>query len=247
MQFDLGSPFSLFYRNKLKEIQFRYPKVKLVEDSSLRLMDFSFTAGSVVIEAKEIIVRQYNDQKIDWNNEKSLKIIGTIGMDLIAGKVLVINYPEKKLFIHTAVPDSIRERIKLSDLVVAGNSLLMPAVIRGKSHLLFFDTGSSAFELITDKTNYTELAVTNALPVEKKVRSWDRILTAHTIATNDSITIAQTRLPLRRVTYMEGASSSQVEQMKKIGIGGMTGNKLFLNSILILDTKGKQFGLLQTR
>jgi hypothetical protein len=34
-----------------------------------------------------------------------------------------------------------------------------------------------------------------------------------------------------------------VEQMKKIGIGGMTGNKLFLNHQLLLDTKNKKFGV----
>jgi hypothetical protein len=31
--------------------------------------------------------------------------------------------------------------------------------------------------------------------------------------------------------------------MLKLGIGGMTGNKLFLNYILIIDTRNKKFGL----
>jgi hypothetical protein len=31
--------------------------------------------------------------------------------------------------------------------------------------------------------------------------------------------------------------------MLRMGIGGMTGNKLFLHYILVLDTKNKKFGL----
>lgn len=58
--------------------------------------------------------------------------------------------------------------------------------------------------------------------------------------------IANTTLPLHSVTYIEGASSAQVERMLKAGIGGMTGNKLFLHYVLILDTKNQQFGVLSS-
>jgi hypothetical protein len=44
---------------------------------------------------------------------------------------------------------------------------------------------------------------------------------------------------------MEGVSDSQVAQMMKMGIGGMTGNALFLDYILVIDTVNKKFGLVR--
>jgi hypothetical protein len=35
--------------------------------------------------------------------------------------------------------------------------------------------------------------------------------------------------------------------MMQMGIGGMTGNKLFLNYTLVLDTKNKKFGLMASK
>ena len=109
--------------------------------------------------------------------------------------------------------------------------------------MLFFDTGSSAFELITDEATFGLLASTNSVRVQSPVTSWDRTLIAHSITTGDSIEVGLKKIPIKKVTYMEGASTAQVEQMKKIGIGGMTGNKLFLNHQLLLDTKNKKFGV----
>jgi hypothetical protein len=56
--------------------------------------------------------------------------------------------------------------------------------------------------------------------------------------------MAFSRMPIRHVTYIEGASDVQINQMMKMGIGGMTGNRLFISSVLLLDTKNRRFGIL---
>jgi hypothetical protein len=56
--------------------------------------------------------------------------------------------------------------------------------------------------------------------------------------------LASHKLPIKFATYIEGASDTQIQQMMKMGIGGMTGNKLFLNATLVLDTRNKKFGVL---
>ena len=109
--------------------------------------------------------------------------------------------------------------------------------------MLYFDTGSSMYELLTDKKTSQSLAAPQSELIQSKVRSWDKILIANSLASNERIEIAGVQIKLRYSTYMEGVSNAQVEQMMKMGIGGMTGNKLFLNYKLILDTKNKQFGL----
>jgi hypothetical protein len=66
---------------------------------------------------------------------------------------------------------------------------------------------------------------------------------AHSYPSNQKIEIASRKINVNRATYIEGATDSQVQQMLKMGIGGMTGNKLFSDYILILDTKLKMFGI----
>ena len=51
-------------------------------------------------------------------------------------------------------------------------------------------------------------------------------------------------MPLNRVTCIEGVSDSDVKRMAQMGIGGMTGNRLFLQSKLVLDLIRKRFGII---
>ncbi|MGB8191035.1 MAG: hypothetical protein WCF67_03905 [Chitinophagaceae bacterium] len=242
MQFDTGAPYSVFYRDQLKAIQAKYPAIHL-NDSSTRLMNTSFTIGKQKIECIDAGVIQSGDPSINWKNKNSIEIIGTLGVDFIDNRTAVIDYRGGEMLIGTAIPESITSGISFTDFMYMRNSILLPAVIRGKKTILYFDTGASAFELLTSKEICTSLAAPGATPVQYKVRSWDKFMTANTFTTNDSLSIASRKIAIRKATYMEGASDSQVQQMLKMGIGGMTGNKLFINSILVLDTKNRKFGI----
>jgi hypothetical protein len=246
MQFDLGSPYSLFYKNKLEAIQSKYPSaVSLYNGSSGKLLDFPFKAGKTTILAKEIVVKQFDSSAINWEDQKEIEIIGTIGTDLVDGKVLIIDYPKSKLTIAQNIPPALKPHLALSDFFYSGRSILLPAKVQGKQTILYFDTGSSMFELLTDKKTCESLARPGAAVLVSKVRSWDKLLTACSLASTESINIAGTRIPIHYATYMEGVSDSQIERMMKMGIGGMTGNKIFLEYKLVLDTKNKKFGVLR--
>ncbi|MDJ1505615.1 hypothetical protein [Xanthocytophaga agilis] len=243
MQFDSGSPYSLFYTNKLKAIQARYPKSVQIKDSADRVTNFSFRIGKKKILAKEITIRQFDSTSIHWKEKNSIEIIGTIGVDFFENKTLVIDYPAKKIFIGDSIPTKIASDFSLSDFIFTGKRILLPALLKNKKTILYFDTGSSAYPLLTDKETSLSLSVPNSTPLQYQVKSWEKVMTANTFPTQDSIEIATTKLPIHTVTYMDGVSNAQVMQMKKIGIGGMTGNALFLNYILIVDTKNKKFGI----
>lgn len=244
MQFDLGSPYSLLYKNKLTAIRKKYPKA--VPDSIIndRLKNFSFTAGKMPVFAKDIPIKLFDSSTVNWE-EDNIEIVGTIGADLIDGKVVVIDYPLGKLTLAPTIPANLTPGLVLTDFIYAGRSTLLPAKIRGRQTLLYFDTGSSMYELITDKKTCEQLSTPGAQLLQNKVRSWDKLLTANSLASNDSIEIGNMKVPIHYSTYMEGVTSSQIEQMSKMGIGGMTGNKLFLGYKLILDTKNKKFGLIR--
>jgi hypothetical protein len=178
-------------------------------------------------------------------DNSAIEIIGTLGGDFIGNKTVLIDYPGKKISIGYSIPQ--RPGLTLTDFIYTNRSIILPASIKGKKTMLYFDSGSSAFELLTNKETAAMLALPGATPVTYPVTSWGKILTATSYVSGDSIEIASIKMPLSRVTYIEGASDTQVNRMVKMGIGGMTGNKLFLHSILVLDIKNKQFGILNGR
>jgi len=246
MQFDLGSPYSLLYKNKLEALQMKYPGSVPLKEASGKLQNFSFKADGIAILAKEILVKQFDSTGIDWKNKNSAEIIGTIGADLIDNKVIIIDYPHRKLTISTHIPEKLKEQVSLTDFIYSNRSILFPAKIKGKETMLYFDTGSSMFELLTDKETCNQLSKPNAELIRYPVKSWNKFLTANTLASNHNIALAGITIPLRSSTYIEGISEAQIQQMSKMGIGGMTGNKLFLNYILVIDTKSKKFGLIES-
>lgn len=238
MQFDLGSPYSLFYTNKMATISARYPKAIQATDTATKLSGFQFSTGGMKILAKEIVMRSLGNAAVNWE-PKGLEIIGTLGVDLIDDRQVLIDYPGKRIIINYRS----KHKPELADLYYSGRRILFPSSIRGKQSILYFDTGSSAFELLTNKEMVLSLASPGAVPVKYNVSSWGRTLEATSIVTGDSITIAFSKIPINKATYIEGASDAQVKQMMKMGIGGMTGNKLFLRSLLFLDLRNKKFAV----
>ncbi|MET3877630.1 hypothetical protein [Chitinophaga sp. OAE865] len=237
MQFDTGSPYSLFYRNKLKSINSRYPQSVQVTDTTTMLPQFRFTAGSTEILAKEITVQQFDSTGINWHQD-TMEIIGTLGTDFIDNKTVIINYPGKYLSIGSNIEAN--DHLGWSDFIYVRRSILLPASIKEKNTLVYFDTGSSAFELLTNKETAIALSSLNAVTTIAEVQSWGKTLKAVNVQTDDTITIASQKIPLQKVTYIEGVSESQVNAMKKMGIGGMVGNGLFLDRVLILDILNKK-------
>ena len=243
MQFDTGSPFTLFYKGKMKAIQQKYPEILTLNDSAVILQSNQFYVGAMPLGAKQIPIKENGSNEINWKNKKAIEIIGTIGVDFFENRVIAINYPAKQFFNGTAIPTKLSTEMVMNDFMFVRRSILFPASIKGKKSILFFDSGSSAFTLLTNKETAELLAVPDAVAVVSKTKSWNRTMTAYTIPTTDIIGIAGKKLPLLSTTYMEGVSENQLAQMMRLGIGGLTGNQLFVNSVLIIDAKNKKFGL----
>jgi hypothetical protein len=229
MQFDLGAASSVLYREGLGTG---------IADTVSSLPSFSFKTGNTLIGARNIpVISQPGPFTAPY------RIIGTIGADLIDQKIAVIDYPGKALFIGNDIPAELQEGLALSPFVFSRRKVLLPATIRGKQTLLYFDTGSSAYALLTDEQTCLSMALPGSVAAVRTVSSWGRQLTAHTVPTRDSIFIGGGQLPIQQASYITGASEAQTAQMRKIGIGGVTGNRLFLHSILVLDTRRQLFGI----
>jgi len=241
MQFDLGSPYTLFYQKKLQTITIKYPKVRATINSTTAAIDFSL--GKNKIRAEKITMRDFDNGNIDWSDNSPI-IIGTLGVDIIDGKTMILDYPKQKLTISPEVV-ALPKSNTYTNFTYVRRSIILPAKVNGKQTMLFFDTGSSRYSLLTDQKTVVALATSNGQLLTSKVSSWNKVLIANSLATSANIEISSQVIPIGYATYMEGVSSAQVDMMTKLGIGGMTGNKLFLSYKLILDTKNKKFALLK--
>lgn len=219
MQLDLGAAGTLFYKDALPGF-------------TDTLRHFSFHVGSMRFSLPAIPVRAMGAPG---------RIIGTLGADFIDGRVVVFDYPHNRLLLADSLPAVYT--LRWQSFYFPGRRVLLPATIGGRQTILYFDTGSSAYSLLTDSTTWARMATKDAVATHTPVNSWGRTLVAHTIATADSIGMAGQQLPLRQVSYISGASAAQVEQMKKMGMGGMIGNMLFIDRVLVLDTKKQRFAL----
>jgi hypothetical protein len=119
--------------------------------------------------------------------------------------------------------------------------LLFPSKIGNKNLKLLYDSGTSGYELITDKNEWQQYRIKNAETKVETVNSVGNILTVITAPAQERIEIGASILNLTEVTYIKGNSAVQNILMRFSGMQGMIGNKLFLNHTLIIDCKNERF------
>jgi hypothetical protein len=246
MQFDTGSPSTLFYAVPLQAIRKAYPKAVRFADTTTTVSDFRFTVGDMPVVAREAQVLPLGSATGSPGGNKPL-IIGTLGTDFLDGRVVVIDYSRQQLITGTALPAGFESAAPFSDFMYTARRILVPAAINGQKTVLFFDSGSSAFELLTDKATCEAMALPGTPPVGYPVSSWDRTLTAYSYSVKGHVSFGPQTVPLRQASYIDGVREADVQQMKAFGIGGMIGNKLFLRWAVVLDTKHKKYGLVKSR
>lgn len=243
MQFDLGAPITVLYSGKMASLQTRDGGVVIRTDEKRKYIDnVSLQIGSQTMLARTLRVYK-TEQPIHWNKPDEQQIIGTLGSDFIDGRVLVIDYPNKRLALHQKLPADIADGFTYGSLKFKERRLLIPFTLNGKTNDLMFDTGSSAYSLLTSQSSWKTLARAGAVATKSGINSWGNTLYVHKIATDASIQIGHTNFKLGEVAYVEGTSMTQDLLMRFSGMGGMTGNRLFLDKIIIVDTREQRFGI----
>ena len=247
LQFDTGAPFSLLKSNALDELRAQYPATRTtlqVQKDTVRNLHFALGQGQVL--ARNIRVRPYAGRVAFPADSATPFIIGTLGADLMDGRVLVIDYPHQRFTLCASVPDSLLRRTNFVPLEFKERRVLLNAGLQGQPKQLLFDSGSSAYTLLTSQANWQKLAQPAAVARTVGVNSWGTTLLSHTIATDAGLQFGPATLPLRTVTYIEGTSFTNEMLMRFSGMGGMLSNEVFAQQTVIFDVKGGRFGVVQS-
>lgn len=226
MQFDTGSPNTIFYQNSLAIFK------------NKNQIKTQFTVGNT-----EVSSDWFKIISINKNNDKDfIKIIGTIGSDILDQKKTIINFSENYVVFNISKEPKSFSNSKF-DFKFKKRKIIISGILNGKEEEFLYDSGTSAYELLTNKNVWQKLKLPNSKPVVEKAQSWERILTSYTAKSNQTIKFKNKELILSEVTYVEGISQSQYMLMKFSGMTGMLGNKIFLKNSLYIDCKEEKISI----
>ncbi|UOQ97814.1 hypothetical protein MUN81_21630 [Hymenobacter sp. 5317J-9] len=245
LQFDTGAPYSVLYARPLAALQARYPALRpaltLYGDT---LRDFRFALGRGQVQARWVKTRDLGAAALPADSLAPF-IIGTLGGDVVDGRALVLDYARQRFSLLLAVPDSLVRRTDFVPLAFDSRRPVFTAGLQGEPRKLFFDTGTSAFALLTSEGEWQKLARPGA-PVRTSVTSsWGRPLTSYTAPTAAAMRLGTATVPLGTVSHMTGTSFTQNLLMRFSGMGGMLGNEPFSQRAVVLDVAGGRFGLVR--
>ena len=230
LQFDTGSPYTVFYSKSIKKIR------QII--SSKEVAKTSFRIGQTKVASNKFKI--YNQG--NGHDKDSLKIIGTIGADILEDRKTIINFKENSIALNVSeVPSQFQS--KLFDFKFKKRKIILKGLLKGQEEKFLFDTGTSAYELLTNKEVWTDLKLPNSKIDIEKSQSWDKALTTYTTNCNQKIQFQNQEITLNKVTYVEGFSQVQYAMMKFSGMTGMLGNKIFLNNTLYFDCTQNKMGI----
>jgi hypothetical protein len=172
-------------------------------------------------------------------------LLGTLGTDFFAKRMLILDFVRQRVAIAeegAALPDDLEKRAKFASITVRDGSLFVPLSINGKTETdYFYDTGSSAFPMVTTKARWQSLTGrTGKEPGNEfwRVNSWGREAVMVGAPISGDIRLGGARLD-RPLVFFESSG------LPNVADSNLFGNALFLDRFtVIVDISGKRFGLI---
>lgn len=242
LQFDLGAPTSVLYLRQLESLRERGANLEVKKSEGRAWVEnFEFGVGTTSVSASSVRVIPQG-KAIDWEDSKRRRLIGTLGADYVDGHVLVLDFAKQRIQLADAVPESLAA-LPMQDFSFRGRRVFLPSMIDGEPGDMWFDSGSSAFQLIVDEDTAREKARPDAEEEVYEGSSWGKPIHIHNIPAEGEIRFGQTVIPLDTVTWIDWPNQWLGMMLQFSSTGGMCGNKLFLGRTLILDTARQRFAV----
>ena len=166
------------------------------------------------------------------------KRIGTIGVDVCKDKVLIIDYPGKRLCIIDTVPAAYKTKFADIALDDYGRPMLKMEY-GGSTYKVAFDCGSSIFPLIALPKRVSKFS-TSPVNDTISISAWGKMVDVAGRPMRDSFTLAGHRFGnIELYQSLDKENDLIVE-----GCDGVTGNILFWDKVVVIDFKHKKFGIL---
>ncbi len=251
MQFDLGAIETMIYGNSIKYYLTKYSELNNKIDTTLKFRVQSQTnykfkgvdlkLGNVSFGSRNIgHFKNFGDDiPNDSINTLTEKSIGTIGPDLFENKILIIDYPNKRLAVTMDLPKQF-SKVNFRQFEVKDGRIKIPITMNEKDENVMFDTGSSLFALITTAEKANQIS-TKPITDSLKISSWGEYYMVYGQSIKSKIQYGKKQLN-KAIVYFDNRKDNETFY-KNEDIWGITGNAYFLNNIVIIDYKNKRFGV----
>lgn len=252
-QFDLGSDATLLYENSIKNyFASRAQLYALADTTQLAVSDngtnsypttgLAFSIGSTSIPHPWLRVKEGDPVPKDSLHTASKKLVGTIGSDFLKGKVLVIDYPQRRMCVLDSVDKYWRARTTFVSSQVKNNRMHIPLTIQERTYWELFDTGASLFPISTDFATWQQLVGPRLTPTDTlQVPSWGEQVTFYGAPMQHDAYLGKLRLPKSNAWFTRNQRLLNFNAHEKID--ALTGNTFFVRSIVVLDFKTSRFGV----
>lgn len=172
-------------------------------------------------------------------------LLGTLGADFFAKRILILDFVRQRVAIvdeGAALPEDLEKQANFASITVRDGSLFVPLSINGKTETdYFYDTGSSAFPIVTTRARWQSLTGrTGKEPGNEvwRVNSWGREAVMVGAPISGDIRLGDARLD-RPLVFFESSG------IPNLADSNLFGNALFFNRFtVIVDISGKRFGLI---
>ncbi len=244
-QFDTGAPNTTLYGNSLaslKKAGLAFHEV--VMDQRSFVEEISLNLGGNPITAKSIgIVQGYGADVVE-DTLLGRTSMGTIGTDFLEGRILLIDFKNQFIQLFDERPHWMRELGGFEAFDFQGRRIMLPVKMDKQEYQLLYDSGSSAFGLITSEKRYRNYSNTSQQEIRYTTTNMGKPIPICHKSTDKLIECGGESLPLQRISYVDMYAWTQQFISPFTHIGGWLGNKPFTESVLILDCKSKEFKVL---
>jgi len=242
MQFDTGAPHSFIYENdlnSLREIGLDLKEVIKDEERYLESLDFILDENHI----KASMIKIYPNYGHSFNKNDTISRIGigTIGSDFIVNRITAIDFQNQKVQLFNKRPQWMRSLPEFKPFNFVGRRIMLPVTLDNKAYEFLYDSGCSAFGLITIKSRFEKYTDNSIKQVNYDAKSWESSIPIRSKLTKKLFTIGSANLQLKRVSYIDMYTAAQPLITPFTRIGGWLGNQPFNENTLILDTKAQEF------
>lgn len=177
-----------------------------------------------------------------------MPIIGSLGLSFFADRLLVLDYPGARFMVlprDAPLPPDIERRAEFVPATLRNGKLYLPVTLDGDPRDdIFFDTGASAFALITSPARWralTGLQGTEASNLSRTVPSWDTKLPLVGSKMKGRLSVGRASL---REPVVWHTADPRFSFSAWPDTSGFIGNEVFADRfVAILDLPRGRFGL----
>ena len=237
-QFDLGAPHSVIYGNAFNSNfldRHTTDRTATLNGQEVPVLDLSISVGDVVVK-DPVLLRDFGEGEIDGS-----PIIGTVGADLVDGRILIVDFPNQRIAVIDSLPEGFVKETHFVEMSrTPGGHLLVRVKVGGKETYAMYDSGSSIFGLLTTREIWDTL--TDGEVIDSfRITAWGKVYTVYAGRSKVRITLAGETLRVDTVHYvnMEGLENF----LKQANAIGIMGNRSLWDRTVVVDTKGGRFGV----